>query len=55
MRPLNQDVMAFVNAVGMLRVIAVHALVPQLPVLAEYVKPAVDQWRTMPFAGGVAG
>jgi hypothetical protein len=55
MRPLNQDVMAFVNAVGMLRVVAVHALVPQLPVLAEYVKPAVDQWRTMPFAGGVAG
>ncbi|MPY59935.1 phosphotransferase [Streptomyces spongiae] len=54
MRPLNEDVLSFVNAVGMLRAIASLALVPQLPVLMEYLKPAVDQWRTMPFAGGVA-
>ncbi|WP_405537327.1 phosphotransferase family protein [Streptomyces antimycoticus] len=55
MRPLNQDVLGFVNAVGMLRAIASLSLVPQLPQLMEYVEPAVDQWRTMPFAGGVAG
>lgn len=54
MRPLNEDVLRFVNAVGMLRAIAVLALAPQLPALVEYVKPAVDQWQTMPFAGGVA-
>ncbi|WP_073486405.1 phosphotransferase [Streptoalloteichus hindustanus] len=54
MRPLNEDVMAFVNAVGMLRAISVLALAPQLPSLVEYMTPAVDQWRAMPFAGGVA-
>ncbi|MEU1947042.1 hypothetical protein ACFW95_11245 [Streptomyces sp. NPDC059474] len=43
------------NAVGMLRAIASLSLVPQLPPLMEYLKPVVDQWRTMPFAGGVAG
>ncbi|MGR3936520.1 phosphotransferase [Streptomyces sp. BRA346] len=55
MRRLNQDVLAYVNAVGMLRAIACLALAPQLPALVEYVTPAVDQWRTMPFAGGHAG
>ncbi|MDT9681683.1 phosphotransferase [Streptomyces sp. TRM76323] len=55
MRPLDEDVLGFVNAVGMLRVIACLALAPQLPPLAEYVKPSIDRWRTMPFAGGVAG
>jgi hypothetical protein len=54
MRPLNEDVLSFVNAVGMLRVIASLTLVPQLPALMEYLKPAVNQWQTMPFAGGVA-
>ncbi|MGY4970718.1 phosphotransferase [Streptomyces nigrescens] len=54
MRPLNEDVLRFVNAVGMLRVIASLALVPQLPSLVEYLQPAVDQWQTMPFAGGMA-
>lgn len=54
MRPLNEDVLRFVNAVGMLRVIASLTLVPQLPSLVEYLQPAVDQWQTMPFAGGMA-
>ncbi|RSM82506.1 aminoglycoside phosphotransferase [Kibdelosporangium aridum] len=51
MRALNEDVLKFVNSVGMLRVIATLTLVPKLPVLMEYLKPAVDHWRTMPFAG----
>ncbi|UBU09046.1 phosphotransferase family protein [Nonomuraea gerenzanensis] len=55
MRPLNADVLGFVNAVGMLRAVAVLSMVPQLPVLLEYLKPAVEQWRTMPFAGGLSG
>ncbi|QPP06396.1 aminoglycoside phosphotransferase family protein [Streptomyces bathyalis] len=53
MRPLKEDVMSFVNAVGMLRVIAALALAPQLPALPEYLNPAIIRWRTMPFAGGV--
>ncbi|NYI03825.1 phosphotransferase [Allostreptomyces psammosilenae] len=54
MRPLDEAVLGFVNAVGMLRAVACLALAPQLPPLVEYLTPAVDQWRTMPFAGGVA-
>ncbi|RFU82708.1 aminoglycoside phosphotransferase family protein [Streptomyces triticagri] len=55
LRPLRQDVLRFVNAVGMLRAITVLTLVPQLPVLEEYMGPAVEQWRTLPFAGGLDG
>lgn len=47
-RELDEDVLAFVNAVGMLRVIATLELVPKLPVLAEYLNPTVDQWRASP-------
>jgi hypothetical protein len=54
MRPLNEEVLGFVNAVGMLRAIASLTLVPQLPALLGYLSPAVEQWQTMPFAGGVA-
>ncbi|GHH96431.1 phosphotransferase [Streptomyces capillispiralis] len=53
MRPLDKEVLAFVNAVGMLRVIAALTLVPQLPELMEYLGPAVDRWQTTPFAGGM--
>ncbi|MFI0468704.1 phosphotransferase [Saccharopolyspora sp. 5N102] len=53
LRPLNDEVMKFVNAVGMLRVIATLTLVPQLPALEEYLKPAVAHWQAMPFAGGM--
>lgn len=55
MRTLNEDVVGFVNAVGMLRAVATLALAPQLPVLVEYLRPAVEQWAAMPFAGGQAG
>ncbi|MFC7329119.1 phosphotransferase [Marinactinospora rubrisoli] len=55
MRALNADVMSFVNAVGMLRAIAVLTLTPQLPDLAEYLEPAIDRWRATPFAGGLTG
>ncbi|TYB66708.1 phosphotransferase [Nonomuraea sp. PA05] len=55
MRPLNEDVMAFVDTVGMLRAVSVLALVPELPVLLEYLEPAIEHWRTTPFAGGLGG
>ncbi|WP_017593109.1 phosphotransferase [Nocardiopsis potens] len=54
LRPLDGGVLGFVNAVGMIRAIALLALEPQLPALVEFVGPAVEQWRTMPFAGGLA-
>lgn len=53
MRLLNEDVLSFVNAVGRLRAVASLSLVPQLPRLVEYLQPAIDEWRTEPFAGGV--
>ncbi|MFE7644327.1 aminoglycoside phosphotransferase family protein [Streptomyces phaeoluteigriseus] len=52
-RSLDKEVMGFVNAVTMLRVVATLTLVPQLPELMEYLRPAVDHWRTMPFANGI--
>ncbi|GGK91562.1 phosphotransferase [Nocardia jinanensis] len=52
-RPLDEEVLGFVNAVGMLRVVATLTLAPQLPELTEYLEPALDQWQTMPFAGGM--
>lgn len=54
-RPLNPDVLRFVNAVGMLRAVATLTLAPQLPALEDYLRPAVDHWRTLPFAGGLPG
>ncbi|WP_280424797.1 phosphotransferase [Nocardia carnea] len=55
LRPLDDGVLRFVNAVGMLRVVACLTLVPQQPVLHEYLTPALAQWRELPFAGGMAG
>ncbi len=55
LRRLDDGVLRVVNAVGMSRAVACLALAPQLPMLAEALKPAVEQWRTMPFAGGLEG
>lgn len=48
LRPLDVDVLRFVNAVGMLRGVACLALAPQLPMLVEAVAPLLDQWRSTP-------
>ncbi|WP_405161006.1 aminoglycoside phosphotransferase family protein [Nocardia sp. NBC_01499] len=53
LRQLDERVMRFINAVGTSRTVACLALVPQLPMLAEALKPAIENWRTMPFAGGL--
>ncbi|QNP75202.1 phosphotransferase [Streptomyces roseirectus] len=44
-RPLDREALAFVNAVGTLRIIATLTLVPQLPRLSDYLTPVIDQWR----------
>ncbi|MFH8346124.1 phosphotransferase family protein [Streptomyces sp. NPDC018045] len=53
LRQLDERVLRLVTAVGMIRVVACLALVPQLPMLVEALKPAIEQWRTLPFAGGL--
>ncbi|MFI6215124.1 hypothetical protein ACIBCD_24305 [Nocardia brasiliensis] len=55
MRPLDDEVLRFVNAVGVLRAIAVLTLSPQLPALVEFLQPLIDQWHDLPFAGGLDG
>ncbi|MFD7365299.1 phosphotransferase [Nocardiopsis alba] len=55
MRPLDEDVMRFVDAVGALRTIAFLSLTPHLPDLAGYLLPMVEQWRQTPFAAGLEG
>jgi hypothetical protein len=55
LRRLDKGVLHVVNAVGMSRAVACLALAPQLPLLVEALQPAVEQWRTMPFAGGLDG
>ncbi|MBB5069592.1 hypothetical protein BJ969_002680 [Saccharopolyspora gloriosae] len=53
LRGLDERVLRFVNAVGMLRAVSCLALAPQLPMLADAVGPAVEHWRATPFAGGL--
>ncbi|WP_378733813.1 phosphotransferase family protein [Nocardia brasiliensis] len=50
LRQLDERVLRFVDAVGMCRVVACLALVPQLPMLAEALKPSIEHWRSTPFA-----
>nr|WP_278262571.1 aminoglycoside phosphotransferase family protein [Nocardia sp. AG03] len=53
LRRLDQRVLRFVEAVGMARTIACLALVAEQPVLGDALAPAIDHWRTQPFAGGL--
>ncbi|WP_245886799.1 phosphotransferase [Umezawaea tangerina] len=45
---LDRRVLAAVNAAAQLQVVACLALVPELPILAEGLKPALDLWRGTP-------
>jgi hypothetical protein len=47
-RPLDGTVMKVVNATRLLQVVACLALVPQLPVLAQGLKPSLRMWRDSP-------
>ncbi|WP_236670963.1 aminoglycoside phosphotransferase family protein [Streptomyces sp. 7-21] len=55
LRPLNERVLRFASAVGMARAVACLALVPQLPLLKDALRPALDHWRTTPFDSGLPG
>ena len=41
------------EAARMVQLVACFAMVPQLPMLAEGMRPALEKWRTNPVAGGV--
>jgi hypothetical protein len=45
---LNREVLALVSAAGFIQVVACLALVPQLPILAEGLKPALEAWKATP-------
>ena len=53
LRPLDDGVLSALEALRMLQVVACLPLTPELPVLAEGLKPMIETWRTTPFAGGV--
>lgn len=53
-RPLDPEVLRVMDCARMLQVVACLALVPQLPMLASGLAPSLEQWREMPFAGGLA-
>ncbi|GAB2864474.1 aminoglycoside phosphotransferase family protein [Lentzea nigeriaca] len=51
LRPLNREVLRFVNAVGAIRVLAYLSCADQLPAMVEFMKPFINQWRdTEPYA-----
>jgi hypothetical protein len=52
-RRLDPDVLRVMEAARMLQLVSCFALIPQLPTLDEGLGPMRDQWRTMPFAGGL--
>ncbi|MES2645039.1 MAG: phosphotransferase [Myxococcota bacterium] len=51
--PHDPEVLRVMNTARMLQVVTAFALVPQLPLLASGLPPALDAWRAMPFAGGL--
>ncbi|MGH8878895.1 MAG: phosphotransferase [Stackebrandtia sp.] len=54
LRRLDPTVRTVMAAAGLLQAFATLSLVPQLPMLAEGLKPLLDQWRASPSAGGLA-
>lgn len=50
---IDANVLQVMTAARMLQMVASLALVPQLPLLAEGLRQAVEAWRGIPFAGGL--
>lgn len=51
---LQRDLLAVMDAARSLQGVASLALSPQLPALPGWLAPWLEQWRSSPFAGGVA-
>jgi len=52
-RPLDPAALRVMDAARLLQMVVCHALVPQLPMLAEALAPVVQGWRDKPLAGGL--
>jgi hypothetical protein len=52
-RSLDPEILRVMNAARMMQMVAAVALIPQLPSLANGLKPSLKAWREMPFAGGL--
>ena len=55
LRPHDPRLLDVMAAARMMQLVACLPIVPELPVLAEGLRPAIDHWRTQPLAGGLAG
>jgi thiamine kinase-like enzyme len=53
LRPLDERLFRVMESARMLQSIACLALVPQLPILAEGLRPVLDQWRRTPLPEGL--
>jgi hypothetical protein len=51
---LDERPLRVMEAARMLQLVACSVLVPELPMLADGLRPALDSWRTTPPAGGLA-
>ncbi len=49
LRPLDKNVLRFVNAVGAIRVIAYLSVANQLPAMVDFMQPFINQWRDTDF------
>lgn len=54
LRPLDRRLLRVMEAARLLQVVACLCMAPQLPMLAEGLRPSVEQWRNTPLAGGLA-
>jgi Ser/Thr protein kinase RdoA (MazF antagonist) len=52
---VDRDLLAVVEASRMVQLAACFAMVPELPMLAEGMRPLLEQWRTTPEAGDLLG
>lgn len=53
LRRVNPRALRVIEAVAFVQAVACFAMVPRLPVLAEYLEYSLPDWRRGPFAGGV--
>ncbi len=53
LRQLGERLLRVMESARNLQVVACLALAPQLPMLVEGLRPALQQWRTTPLAGGL--
>jgi hypothetical protein len=53
LRKLDDTLLPVLEALRMLQIVACLPLTPELPVLAEGLKPMIGMWRATPFAGGL--